>query len=41
MRLLGEHIRLSKGERLKEFDEREREAALGHPLVDLYSFSAG
>ena len=36
-RLLGEHIRLSKEERLKEYDEREREAALGHPLADLYS----
>jgi DNA-binding GntR family transcriptional regulator len=36
-RLLGEHIRLSKEERLKEYDEREREAALGHPLDDLYS----
>ena len=34
MRLLGEHIRLSKEERLKEYDEREREAALGHPLLD-------
>jgi DNA-binding GntR family transcriptional regulator len=34
--LLGEHIRLSKEERLQEYDEREREAALGHPLVDLY-----
>jgi DNA-binding GntR family transcriptional regulator len=37
MRLLGEHIRLSKEERLKEYDEREREAALGHPPLDLYS----
>jgi DNA-binding GntR family transcriptional regulator len=37
MRLLGEHIRVSKEERLKEFDEREREAALGHPLLDSYS----
>ncbi len=37
MRLLGEHIRLSKEERLKEFDEREREAALGHPPIDLYN----
>jgi DNA-binding GntR family transcriptional regulator len=36
-RLLGEHIRLSKQERLKEYDEREREAALGHPLLDSYS----
>jgi DNA-binding GntR family transcriptional regulator len=37
MRLLGEHIRLSKDERLKEYDEWEREAALGHPLPDLFS----
>jgi DNA-binding GntR family transcriptional regulator len=37
MRLLGEHIRVSKDERLQEYDEREREAALGHPLMDLYS----
>ena len=36
MRLLGEHIRLSKEERLKEYDEREREAALGYPLLDPY-----
>jgi len=36
MRLLGEHIRVSKEERLKEYDERERETALGHPLLDLY-----
>jgi DNA-binding GntR family transcriptional regulator len=36
MRLLGEHIRLSKEERLKEFDDREREVALGSPL-DSYS----
>jgi len=36
-RLLGEHIRVSKEERLQEYDEREREAALGHPLVDPYS----
>jgi len=35
-RLLGEHIRLSKEERLKEFDEREREMALGYPLPDSY-----
>ena len=34
-RLLGEHIRISREERLQEYDEREREAALGHPLVDL------
>lgn len=37
MRLLGEHIRVSKEERLKEYDEREREVALGHPLLDLYA----
>jgi len=36
-RLLGEHIRVSKEERLREYDEREREAALGHPIADLYS----
>lgn len=36
-RLVGEHIRVSKEERLKEYDEREREAALGHPLLDSYS----
>jgi DNA-binding GntR family transcriptional regulator len=36
-RLLGEHIRVSREERLKDYDEREREAALGHPLADLYS----
>jgi DNA-binding GntR family transcriptional regulator len=36
-RLLGEHIRLSRDERLKEYDEREREAALGHSLLDSYS----
>ena len=35
--LLGEHIRVSKEERLKEYDERERELALGHPLIDLYN----
>jgi DNA-binding GntR family transcriptional regulator len=40
-RLLGEHIRVSKDERLKEFDERERDAALGRPLVDLHSAVAG
>ena len=34
MRLLGEHIRLSKEERLKEYDEMECEAALCHPLLD-------
>jgi DNA-binding GntR family transcriptional regulator len=37
MRLLGEHIRLSRDERLKEYDEWEREAALGHTLPDLFS----
>ncbi len=37
MQLLGEHIRVSKLERLKEFDERERENALGHHLLDAYS----
>ena len=36
MRLLGEHIRVSKEERLREFDERDREIALGHVLTDLY-----
>lgn len=35
MRLLGEHIRLSKEERLKEFEERDREMALGDVLPDL------
>jgi DNA-binding GntR family transcriptional regulator len=35
MRLLGEHIRLSKEERLKEFDERDRELALVDALPDL------
>jgi DNA-binding GntR family transcriptional regulator len=34
MRLLGEHIRVSKEERLKEHDEWEREAALGQPQLD-------
>ena len=33
MRLLGEHIRVSKEERLKELDEREREAALEHTAL--------
>ena len=37
MRLLGEHIRVSKEERLKEHDDREREAALGHPQFDIYA----
>jgi len=36
IRLLGEHIRVSKEERLREFDERDRETALGHVLTDLY-----
>lgn len=35
MRLLGEHIRISKQERLKEYDEWEREIARRHPLLDL------
>lgn len=39
MRLLGEHIRVSKEERLKEHDDREREAALGHPQFDIYAES--
>jgi DNA-binding GntR family transcriptional regulator len=34
MRLLGEHIRVSKEERLKEHDDWEREAALGQPQHD-------
>jgi DNA-binding GntR family transcriptional regulator len=37
MRLLGEHIRVSKEERLKEHDDREREAALAHPQFDIYA----
>lgn len=37
MRLLGEHIRLSKEERLKEYDDREREAALAHNAWDSYA----
>ena len=37
MRLLGEHIRSSMEERLKEHDEREREAALGHYLLNPYT----
>jgi DNA-binding GntR family transcriptional regulator len=36
MRLLGEHIRVSKEERLREFDERDREIALGDVLTDFY-----
>jgi DNA-binding GntR family transcriptional regulator len=32
MRLASEHIRVSKKERLEEYDEWEREIALGHPL---------
>lgn len=35
MQLLGEHIRASKEERLKEFDERDREIALGGVLPGL------
>jgi DNA-binding GntR family transcriptional regulator len=34
MRLLSEHIRVSLQERLNEYDEREREAAMAHPLID-------
>jgi DNA-binding GntR family transcriptional regulator len=34
MSLIGEHIRVSREERLKEHDDREREAALHHPLLD-------
>jgi DNA-binding GntR family transcriptional regulator len=37
MRRLGEHIRVSKEERLKEYDEREREAALHQPLLEQYT----
>jgi DNA-binding GntR family transcriptional regulator len=37
MRLLGEHIRVSKEERLKEHDDWEREAALAHPSLDSYA----
>jgi DNA-binding GntR family transcriptional regulator len=37
MRLLGEHIRVSKEERLKEHDDWEREAALGQPQSDSYA----
>ena len=37
VRLLREHIRTSKEERLHEYDERDRETALGHVLNDLYS----
>ena len=37
MQLLGEHIRTSKEERLKEHDEREREAALGHNILNSYA----
>ena len=37
MRLLGEHIRVSKEERLKEHDEWEREVALGLPHLDSYA----
>lgn len=35
--LLGEHIRVSREERLKEHDAREREAALRHPLLDSHT----
>jgi len=35
MRLLGEHIRVSKEERLKEHDDWERQAALEQPAFDL------
>jgi DNA-binding GntR family transcriptional regulator len=35
MRLLSEHIRVSKEERLKEFDERDRDIALGHALTEI------
>jgi len=35
-RLLGEHIRVSKEERLKEHEEWEREAALGKPQLDSF-----
>jgi DNA-binding GntR family transcriptional regulator len=34
-RLLGEHIRVSKQERLREYDEWERETAINHGLSDL------
>jgi DNA-binding GntR family transcriptional regulator len=37
MRLLGEHIRVSKEERLKEHDDWEREAALGQPQFESYA----
>jgi len=37
MRLLGEHIRVSREERLKEHDEGEREAALRLPLLDSHT----
>jgi DNA-binding GntR family transcriptional regulator len=36
MRLLGEHIRVSRDERLKEHDDWEREAALCQPSADSY-----
>ncbi|MEO8028255.1 MAG: FCD domain-containing protein, partial [Bryobacteraceae bacterium] len=39
-RLLSEHIQVSKLERLQEFDEREREIALGHHLPEMYSIEA-
>lgn len=38
MRLLREHIRVSKQERLDEYDEWEHEAAMGHPLPGFASY---
>jgi DNA-binding GntR family transcriptional regulator len=35
--LLGEHIVVGKLERLKEFDEIERENAMGQPHLEMYS----
>lgn len=40
MGLLGEHIRVSKMERLREYDERERDALLNHPLLEMYGAGA-
>lgn len=40
MRLPGEHIRVSKQERLKEYDEWEREAAMAHTLPGLADVGA-
>lgn len=37
MRLLGEHIRLSKEERLREYDDSEREVALGVEAADAFT----